>query len=118
MAMLMGIAFVLLGLLYLIPSTWGDGGMVRWFSVLWVVVAAWITAYYAYNLFSVRGVTASEYETSDDTRVACGSTSVDDLDSQIRKLARLRDDGLIGEDDFERERSQVLNGQHRHSPTV
>jgi hypothetical protein len=111
MAMVMGAAFVVLGLVFLVPNTWNDGGMVRWFSVLWVAMSAWITLYYAYNLFSARGVTASEYEISDDAGVPGGTTDVDALDSRLRKLAKLRDDGLIGEDDFERQRSQVLSGQ-------
>jgi len=118
LAVLMGIAFVVLGLLFLIPGTWADGGMVRWFSVLWVVVAAWIAGYYAYNLFSTHGVTASEYEITDDLQPAGPPSSVDDLDSQLRKLARLRDDGLIDSDDFEHQRERVLSGRGRRWPPV
>lgn len=91
LVMLVGAAFVVIGLTVIVPNA----GV---FGVLWTLVAAGITAYHAYNVFSRRGLAL--YEAELDT--------ADDFDTTLRKLAKLRQDGLITDQEFERKRAELL----------
>src|SRR3954463_3281630 len=82
-----GFLFVLLGLAVVIPL-FGPFGLV------WTAVAGAIGLYHAYNLFGGGGVAA--YEVDVDT-----TAGVDDLDAGLRKLAKLRDDGLLSEQEYQ-----------------
>jgi cytochrome c-type biogenesis protein CcmH/NrfG len=92
--MVVGGLFVLLGVFLVIP-TFGA------FGLLWTAVATAIALYYAYNLFNDRGV--STYEVNVEA-----PGSVDALDDSLRKLARLKNDGLINEQEFEQKRAEIL----------
>jgi hypothetical protein len=94
LGMVVGGLFVLLGITVIIP-------LFGAFGVLWTAVAGAITLFYAYNCFSNRGVSA--YEVNVDS-----PGGVDDLDANLRKLARLKDDGLLTEQEFEQKRAEIL----------
>ena len=91
-----GLAFVLLGLVVIV-AVFGP------FGLLWTAVAGLITTFNAYNLFSERGVTA--YEVDVDT-----AGGVDELGAGLRKLTRLRDDGLLSEQEYQRKQAALLRG--------
>ncbi len=92
--MVAGCLFVLLGLLVIIPIFGA-------FGFVWTGVAGLITLYNAYNLFSSRGI--SSYEIDVDA-----PESVDDLDASLRKLAKLREDGLLSDQEYEQKRAEVM----------
>lgn len=93
-AMIVGVAFVILGLVFAIPNM----GI---FGIIWTIVAAGVTLYHAYNVFTERGLSAYDVEfDSDDARH-------DDTDTRLRKLQKLRDDGLITEEEFQRKRLDI-----------
>jgi hypothetical protein len=81
--MVVGGLFLLLGVTVAMP-TFG------WFGGVWTLVDGVITAFFAYNLFTSRGVSA--YEINVDT-----PDQISDLDGSLRKLAKLKVDGLITE---------------------
>jgi hypothetical protein len=86
--------FVVLGLTIITP-------MFGAFGLVWTAGAAAIAVFYAYNAFSDRGVSA--YEVNVDS-----SGSVEDLDASLRKLAKLKDDGLLSEQEYEQKRAEIL----------
>src|SRR4051812_14108233 len=88
--MVVGSLFVLLGIAVIVP-TFGA------FGLLWTAVAGAITLFHAYNVFSRRGVSA--YELNVET-----PGGMDDLDAGLRKLARLKDDGLLTDQEYEQKR--------------
>jgi hypothetical protein len=71
------------------------------FGVVWTLVAGVIMLFYGYNLFSSRG--ASAYDISVDTPDQIGG-----LDASLRKLAQLKADGLITEEEYERKRAEIM----------
>ncbi len=84
-----GVVFLLLGVAVVIP-VFGTFGM------FWTAIAALITCFYAYNLFSARGVSAYEVDVA---------SPEDDL----RKLAQLRQDGLLSEEEYLQKRAELMN---------
>ena len=95
--MVAGCLFVLLGVTVIVP-VFGIFGMV------WTAVAAAITVFYAYNLFSRRG--ASTYEVDVESR-----DNVEDLDAGLRKLAKLKEDGLLTDQEYEQKRAEITRRQ-------
>jgi hypothetical protein len=94
--MVVGGLFLLLGVTIVLPTF----GM---FGVIWTLMAGVIAVFYAYNFFSSRG--ASAYEINVDA-----PDQVGDLDASLRKLAQLKADGLITEEEYERKRAQIMRG--------
>jgi hypothetical protein len=83
-----GVVFLLLGVAVVIP-VFGT------FGVFWTAVAAIIALFYAYNLFSARGVSAYEVD-------------VDAPEDDLRKLAQLRQDGLLSEAEYQQKRAELM----------
>jgi hypothetical protein len=90
LGMVVGGLFVLLGLGVIAPL-FGALGLV------WTAVAGAI----AYNFFSDRGVSA--YEVNVDS-----PGGVEDLDASLRKLAKLKADGLLSEQEYEQKRAEIV----------
>ncbi len=82
------VVFVLLGVAVVIPA-------LGTFGVFWTAIAVIFTLYSAYNLFSRRGVSAYEVD-------------VDAPEDDLRKLAQLRQDGLLSEEEYQRKRAEVM----------
>jgi len=95
--MVAGCLFVLLGVTVIVPI-FGTFGMV------WTAVAAAITLFYAYNLFSSRG--ASTYEVDVESR-----DNVEDLDAGLRKLSKLKEDGIPSDQEYEQKRAEIMRRQ-------
>lgn len=94
MGMIVGIAFVLLGVLVAIP-------LAGIFGIFWTVVALAITFYHGYNAFSSKG--AATYDVNVE-----GGNATSQLDADLRKLAKLKDDGLLSAAEFERKRAALM----------
>jgi hypothetical protein len=92
--MIVGIAFVLLGIFVAIP-------LAGPFGILWTVVALAITLYHSYNAFSSRG--APTYDVNID-----GGDATAQFDADLRKLAKLKEDGLLSAAEFEKKRSDLM----------
>jgi hypothetical protein len=95
--MVAGCLFVILGVTVIVPIF----GM---FGLIWTGLAAAITVFYAYNLFSSRG--ASAYEVNVESR-----DDVEDLDAGLRKLAKLKEDRLLTDEEYERKRAEIMRRQ-------
>ncbi len=97
--MLMGIIFIVVGFTTVLPTF----GM---FGVLWVLICLVITATQAYNFFSNKGV--SSWEVDVDAPDYAGPANNPDFETRLRKLGKLRDDGLISEEEFNRKREEIM----------
>lgn len=94
MGMVVGLVFVALGAALIIP-------VFGIFGIFWTLVAAAIAAYSAYNFFSKRGVATYEMD------LAPGDAP-EDFEAKLRKLAKLKEDGLINEEEYERKRAEIV----------
>lgn len=89
-----GFIFVVLGLTVIMP-------LFGIFGLAWTAVAGCIALYHAYNFFSPRGVSAYEVNVG-------GNNPPEDFDATLRKLAKLREDGLVSEAEYEQKRAEVM----------
>jgi hypothetical protein len=102
--MIVGIVFVFIGLFVAIPSA----GI---FGVFWTLIAVGITGFQAYNFFGGKGVASWEIDidTGANAETNNQSTSVSgDFETRLRKLNRLKEDGLITEEEFKKKREEIL----------
>jgi hypothetical protein len=90
--MIVGVLFVILGLTVFIPMANAAGFPASIFAIIWTVIAAASTLYYGINLFRRGGV--SSYHIDVETKPA-GATAEPDFDQKLRKLAQLKQDGLL-----------------------
>jgi len=103
--MIVGIIFVFIGLFVAIP---GFGV----FGVFWTLIAAGITAYQAYNFFGDKGVASWEIDMDNgyNEEKNVQSTPVSgDFETRLRKLNKLKEDGLITEEEFLKKREEIMH---------
>lgn len=102
--MIVGIVFVFIGLFVAIPSA----GM---FGVFWTLIAVGITGFQAYNFFGDKGVASWEIDIDTGANAEMNNRSVSvsgDFETRLRKLNRLKEDGLITEEEFQKKREEIL----------
>ena len=99
--MILGTIFVFIGLFIAIPAA----GI---FGVFWTLVAVGMTAFQAYNFFSGKGVASWEIETDDEEKDNQSTSLSGDFEIKLRKLNRLKEDGLITEEEFQKKREEIL----------
>ncbi len=97
LGMVVGVAFVGIGLFVAIP-TFGA------FGVFWTLVAVAITVFNAINVFSESGVAGTEIIEDD------GPLGAEQLpfDERLRRLEQLRKDGLVSDEEYQRKRAELL----------
>lgn len=102
--MIIGIIFVCLGLVFVVPNF----GL---FGVFWTLIALGMTCYQAYNFFGDKGVASWEVDIDDGLDLERDDTTMParaDFEVKLRKLYRLREDGLITEEEFRQKREEIL----------
>lgn len=96
--MIGGGIFLLIGVTFVIPQF----GL---FGILWTLIALVIAGSHAYNFFSNKGIASWEV----DIESGAASPNVDDFEAKLRKLNRLKDEGLITEEEFSSKREEILS---------
>ena len=102
--MIVGIVFVFIGLFVVIPGA----GL---FGIFWTLIAVGITGFQAYNFFDDKDVASWEIniDTGANAETNNQSASVSgDFETRLRKLNRLKEDGLITEEEFQKKREEIL----------
>jgi len=102
--MIIGIIFVLIGVFIAIPSA----GL---FGVFWTFLAAIMTGIQAYYFFSNKGVASWEIDIdngSDVNKNNYSSSSSGDFETRLRKLNKLKEEGLITKDEFNIKREEIM----------
>lgn len=101
--MIIGIVFVFIGLFIVIPN-------VGLFGVFWTLIALGITCSQAYSFFSNKGVASWEMDIETDKEPdKIIPTTSDDFEVKLRKLNKLKEDGLITEEEFQKKREEIMN---------
>jgi len=103
--MVVGVLFVILGLTVFIPLTNAAGFPASIFAIIWTVIAAAGTLYYGINLFRRGGV--SSYDIDVETTPA-EATDEPDFDEKLRKLAELKQDGLLSSEEYLAKRAELM----------
>ncbi|MFD2611155.1 SHOCT domain-containing protein [Paenibacillus gansuensis] len=98
LGMIVGGIFVIIGFTTVLP-TFG------WFGIVWTLFALGIAISHAVNFFGRTGVANWDVE----MQVPSAPTSTNDFESKLRKLEKLKQDGLISDEEYEDKRSQILN---------
>lgn len=98
--MIAGAVFVVIGF-SIVP-------MMGLFGIIWTLLALAIAGMHAYNFFSVKGVASWEID-MDLTKSTLNGEG--DFEARLRKLTRLKEDGLISEIEFEEKRLDIMNSE-------
>ncbi len=97
LGVLAGLLFGLLGVVMVIP-------IFGLFGVIWTLFALGMAAFYAYNLMSASGSSLLEVDVSPTSP---DSASLDP-EARLRRLDRMRDEGLITADEYTAKRAAIL----------
>lgn len=95
--LLIGLIFVVLGFAFVIPN-------IGLYGFVWIGVALMITVVNAYNLFSDRGY--ADYVVNVEEYL---SNEKDDFEVKLRKLNKLKNDGIITESEFLNQKEKIFN---------
>ncbi|WP_166805856.1 SHOCT domain-containing protein [Jeotgalibacillus sp. R-1-5s-1] len=98
LAMVMGIAFVVIGVTVIMPTAGA-------FGAIWTAGAAGITIFHAVNVFSAKG--ASTYEA--DVELGQTEQPGGNYEDKIRQLHRLKKDDLITDEEYEAKKNELLS---------
>ena len=98
--MIGGAVFVIIGL-SLMP-------MMGMFGMIWTLFAVAICGLHAYNFFSNRGVASWEIDVNSNDSNA---NREGNFEANLRKLSRLKEDGLISENEFEKKREEIMKSE-------
>ena len=108
MSFVVGIAFVVIGLLAVIP-------MAGPFGLLWTGVAVAITVMNGVNAFGKKGVASMEIETEEPEAAPAEEETHDhipsmalDVRERLEQLKDLREAGLITGEEYETKREEIL----------
>ncbi len=75
-------------------------------ALLFVGILVALVCFAAYSLVAGRGSTGYEVELEDDE--TGGGPRRGDFDTKLRKLAKLHEDGLVTDEEFERKRAEIM----------
>ncbi|MCX7904554.1 MAG: SHOCT domain-containing protein [Caloramator sp.] len=96
-SMIGGLIFIIIGITFVIPNL----GL---FGIFWTLIAALIFGSSVYNVVNKRGLPSWSAEIED-----INIESDDDFETKLRKLNKLKEDGLITEEEFQRKREEIMN---------
>lgn len=80
-----------------------------WFGVIWTLITLAMTIGHAVNFFGKRGISEWDVEVQAPNNRTTPSAAPNDFETKLRRLERLRADGLLTEDEYARKRSEIVN---------
>ena len=101
--MIVGIVFVGIGVFVVIP-------IFGLFGILWTLVAAAIGIFNAVNLFSDRGIAATQFDIDGADFLGRQSDQLP-FDERLRKLEQLRTEKLITEVEYQQKRDELMEAK-------
>ncbi|MCO1602528.1 SHOCT domain-containing protein [Desulfosporosinus nitroreducens] len=78
------------------------------FSLMFTIMGLVIGGLHAYNFFSNRGMTSWEIE---EDPIHATAYRERDFETSLRKLNKLKEDGLISENEFEKKRIEIMKSE-------
>ncbi len=103
MGILVGLAFLIFGIIFLFILIKEDSPVGIIFMVLWLFVVSIIIAFNFYNFVRRKDVIDIETESSGQV-----NDRGPDFESKLRKLENLKKDGLISEEEFHKKREEII----------
>jgi hypothetical protein len=97
-AMIIGLVFIMIGITTVIPVS-GP------FGVFWTLIAGAITIGHGLNVFTSKGFSQYEVEVEHEGKK---TQKNNDFDSKLRKLKKLKDDGIISEVVYEIKKNEII----------
>ena len=94
-------------MLVMVLALGGSHGAPAGFMIFFILALVAIIGWHAYNAFSRRGVTLYQVDV-DNAPSTTAPTPAATLEADLRRLARMRDEGLINEEEYQEERRQAL----------
>ncbi|KAA0548380.1 SHOCT domain-containing protein [Bacillus sp. BGMRC 2118] len=98
LGVIVGVIFIFIGITQV--STLGG------FGIIWTLIAVAITGFHAINAFSTKGV--SSYEVDVELSHDYMKTA-EDIETELRKLHRLKEDQIISEEEYHNKKEELLN---------
>lgn len=95
-SMIVGLIFVIIGIMIAIPNF----GL---FGIFWTLIAFLIFASSVYNVINKKGLPSWNAEI-EDNKIELN----EDFEMKLRKLNRLKEDGLITEEEFQIKREEIM----------
>jgi len=95
---IVGILFVIIGIVKVVPI-FGD------FGLIWTGIAVIITIVNFYDAFSDKGIASWEIDVNSNEHIRENN----DFEVKLRKLEKLRKEGLITEEEYIIKRQEILN---------
>ncbi len=92
--MAVGVIFIILGVTLVIP-------VFGVFGLFWTAMAGVITLFSAFNFFSRRGLSAYDIDVD-------SSGNLEDIEANLQKLAKLKEDGLISDAEYGQKRAEIM----------
>jgi len=102
LALIVGIAFIGIGLFIVIPS-FGAIGLV------WTLIAVGIAGYHGFNLFSESGIAHEVVDFNASSPLPSKGTDLRTPEQRLAKLDELKRAGAITESEYLEQRSRVLS---------
>lgn len=83
---------------------------IGWFGIIWTLMALAITIGHAVNYFGKRGISEwdVEVQTPAQQRAPRHEPTSEDFETKLRRLERLKSDGLITEEEYHQKRSEIM----------
>jgi len=103
MAAVVGVGMIITVALFFVRPVMGVG----FFFVLWIAAVALTVGYHVWNATSRHGVPTEQFDFRADTGPA--RPPAEDFPARLREVEKLRQDGLISEEEYRRKRAEVLN---------
>jgi hypothetical protein len=107
------LVFLLIGIIFFFFLMKEGAAVGMIFMVFWIFVVMLIGGTFIYNLLNynknAEGNVAQEIVIPDVTRVQEMMKTGDDFDDKLRKLERLRREGIISEEEFKKKRAEIMD---------
>ena len=102
---IVGVLFIIQGFTVFIPLTNATGFPASIFAITVQVIAAASTLYYGFNPFRRGGVSSHDIDVETTPAEA---TAEPDFDEKLRKLAQLKQDGLLSSEEYLAKRTELM----------
>ncbi|MCP3027086.1 SHOCT domain-containing protein [Halobacillus sp. A5] len=77
------------------------------FGVIWMLIAVGLTIFFLINIFSSKG--AAPYELEARNEENHNSSNFEDFETEVRRLHRLREEGLLSEEEYQKKKKKLIN---------
>lgn len=78
------------------------------FFVIFIIAILVIIVYYAYNLFSKKGIAILEIDSDVESKDEQKSVVIENPETRLKKLEELKEKELISDDEYKQQREEII----------